>query len=197
VRQREGATHHCGDGEAIQDQRGGVVGQSLAFEDDDNPPRQMPGDRQRSDCVGRRNDGAQHEAQLPGEPHPVVRGGRDRGGGEYDTANCQQGDRPQVGFEFVPAHGHRGRVDDRRQHQEQHDFGRQLDVGDGGRQAQRHTAQHQQDGGRDFQADRNERNNRDDDQQADHELDGIQHRILLIFEAMGTEWLAIGPGCNY
>ncbi len=48
----------------------------------------------------------------------------------------------------------------------------------------RHAGQHQQDGCGDFQADRNEGDNRDDDQQADEELDGIQHRILLIIQAM-------------
>ena len=69
-RQREragGDRHHR---EAIQDQRGGVVGEALAFEDHQDAARQpeLAGDRQRRHHVGRRDDGAEQEADAPRQP---------------------------------------------------------------------------------------------------------------------------------
>ena len=55
-----------------------------------------------------------------------MRGGCDRAGGEEHAAESEQRDRPQVEMEFAPAHGDAGRVDQRRQDHQQHDFRRQL-----------------------------------------------------------------------
>ena len=47
-------------------------------------------------------------------------------GGEDDASNGKQRDRAQVEPELPPAHRHRGRVDDRRQHEHQDEVGREL-----------------------------------------------------------------------
>ena len=62
--EREQAGADRGDGKAIEDQRGGVVGEAFAFEHDDQPARQAEpaDDGERRDRVGRRDDGAEHEA---------------------------------------------------------------------------------------------------------------------------------------
>ena len=110
--------------EAIEDQRGGVVGEAFAFEDDENPMRQMQplGDRQRRDHVGWRDDGAEHEADAPGQAEQRVRRSGDRASREDHAADGEQRDRPQVGLEFPPAHGDAGGIDQRRQHHQQHAF---------------------------------------------------------------------------
>src|SRR6186713_44243 len=109
----------------------------------------------------------------------------DRTGGEYDTTYRQQRNRPQVGFEFVPTHRDRGRVDDRREDQQEYDLWREFDVGDRGWEAECHSAEHQQDGCGDLQTDRDEGDDGDDDQEADEELDSVQHAAETIAGGSG------------
>ena len=76
---------------------------------------------------GRRDDRAQHEPDGPRQAEEPMGRRRDRDGGEHDASDRQQRDRTQIEAELVPAHRHRGRVDDGRQHQEQNQLGRELD----------------------------------------------------------------------
>ena len=100
---------HRRDREAVEDERGRVVRQSFALENDEEAPRKLhaPRDRQRRDRVGRRHNGAQDEADRPGKAQQPMGRRRDRDRGEHDAADRQQRDRAQVEAELVPAHRHR------------------------------------------------------------------------------------------
>ena len=128
LRQRKHAGRNRRHREAIQDQRGGVVGQALALEHHQDPARQpeLAGDRQRRHHVRRRDDGAEQEADIPRQPDQIMRRGGDRAGRENHAADRQQDDRAQIVFELAPAHGDAGRIDQRRQHHQQHQFRRQF-----------------------------------------------------------------------
>ena len=66
--ERKCAGAHRRNGEAIEDERGSVVRQPFAFENDDEAPRKLHAarDRERRHGVRRRDDGAQGEAHRPG-----------------------------------------------------------------------------------------------------------------------------------
>ena len=57
----------------------------------------------------------------------IMRGRRHRAGREHHAAEGEQRDRPQVEPELAPAHGDAGRIDQRRQDHQQHQFRRQFD----------------------------------------------------------------------
>ncbi len=82
VGEREYASADRGYREAIEDERGGVICQPFAFEDDKDSPRklQSASDRERRHSVRRRNNGAQYEAHRPSETQQPMgcRGDRDR-----------------------------------------------------------------------------------------------------------------------
>ena len=136
--------------EAVEDQRGGVVGEPFALEHDEDSPRQaeLARDRQRRHHVGRRDDGPEQEADAPWQPDQVMRRGRDHEGGEDHAADRQQGDDAQIEVEFAPAHRDAGRIDQRRQHQQQHQFGRQFQRGHARHEGERGAGEQQQDRGR-------------------------------------------------
>ena len=116
---RERSSHHRGDREAIEDERGRVVGQAFALENDDQALGKLQSlrDRQRGNGVGRRDDGAQDKADRPGKAQQPVRSRGDRDRGEHDTTDRQQRDRAQVEAELFPTHLHCVPVDDGRQHE--------------------------------------------------------------------------------
>ena len=145
--------------EAVEDQRGGVVGEPFALEHDEDAARhaELARNRQRRHHVRRRDDGAQQEADAPGQPDQVMRRGGDREGGEDHAADRQQDDRAQVGLEFAPAHGNARRIDQRRQHQQQHQFGRQFHRRHAGHEGERDAGEQQQDGRRDVDPPRQQR----------------------------------------
>ena len=87
----------------------------------------LPRDGERRHHVGRRHDGAEQEADGPIEIQQIMRGGCHRAGGEQHAAESEQRDRPQIETEFAPAHGDAGRIDQRRQDHQQHQFRRQFD----------------------------------------------------------------------
>ena len=159
LRQRKHPGRNRHHREAIQDQRGGVVGQPLALKDDEDAARQpeLAGDRQRRHHVGRRHDGAEQEADVPRQPDQIMRRGGDRAGGEDHAADRQQDDRSQIGFEFAPAHGDAGRIDQRRQHHQQHQLRRQFQRRHARHEGQRDAGQQQQDRRRDIDPPRQQR----------------------------------------
>ena len=84
--QRKGAGRNRHHREAIQDQRRGVVRQSLALEDDEDAARQseLARDCQRRHHVRRRDNGAEQEADAPWQPDQIMRRGGDREPGDGD-----------------------------------------------------------------------------------------------------------------
>ena len=158
--------------EAVEDQRGGVVGQPLALEDDEDPARhaELAGDRQRRHHVRRRDDGAEQEADIPRQPDQIMRGGGHREGGEDHAADRQQDDGAQIVLEFAPAHGDAGRIDQRRQHHQQHQFRRQFQRRHARHEGERDPAQQQQDGRRDVGPPRQQRGARQHRQQDEKNL---------------------------
>ena len=172
-RQRKHSGRNRHHREAVQDQRGGVVGEPFAFEDDENTARQPEpaGDRQRRHHVRRRDDGAEQEADIPRQPDQIMRRGGDREGGEDHAADRQQDDRAQIGFELAPAHGDAGRIDQRRQHHQQHQFRRQFQRRHARHEGQHDAAQQQQDRRRDVDAPRQQRGARQHRQQNQKNLE--------------------------
>ena len=119
----------------------------FALEHDDEPARQAEpaDDGERRDRVGRRDDGAEHEADGQRHAEQPMRRRRHRAGREDDAAERQQRDRAQIEAEFAPAHGDAGRIDQRRQDAEQHQFRRQLDARQAGNERQRDAGDDEQD----------------------------------------------------
>jgi hypothetical protein len=176
--QREGAGAHRQNGEAIENQRRGVVGEALAFENDENAPRQMqpPGNGQRRDDIRRGNDGAEHEADGPGRAEHVVHRRGDGAGGEDDAADGEQGDGAQIGAEFPPAHGDAGGIDQRRQQDQQHHLRRQFDARQPGNEGEGDAAHQEGDGRRQVETPRHCGDRRHRGQQEEEEKEIVGHR---------------------
>ncbi len=153
------------DREAVKDQRRGVVSEAFAFQHQQEPPRQPQPARhgQRRDHVRWRYDGAEQEADRPGQADQVMRRHCDRAGGEDDAAEGEQEDRPQIEAEFPPAHGDAGGVDQRRQDHQQHELRGELDARQTGDQGKANAGDDQEDGRRNIQP-------------ARQDCDGHQHR---------------------
>ena len=85
--EREHPEAHRGDGEAIEDERGRIVGERLAFEHDEDAARDLHAarDGERGDGIGRGDDGAEHEAHRPRQVHQPMRRRRDHHRGEDDA----------------------------------------------------------------------------------------------------------------
>ena len=134
--ERKRAECDGGDRETIKDQGRCVVGEALAFDDDHGPPRQAEpaGNRERGDLVGRRDDRAEHEPDRPVPVEQVMHDRGDRHRGERHAAEGEQADGTDVVAELAPAHGDAGGIDQRRNYQQEHELGRQLDP----RQPRRH-----------------------------------------------------------
>ena len=120
---------HRAHGEAERDQRRRVVGEAFAFQNRQQPARQLEAPPQRGgrDRIRRRDDGAEHEAGRPGQPERIMRDRRDRRRGEQHAADRERQDRPQVGAEAAPAHADAGGVEQRRQQREQRQIGIERD----------------------------------------------------------------------
>ncbi len=69
--------------------------------------------------------------------------GGDRNRGEYDTADRQERDGPQVVAKLAPAHRNTGRIDERRQDEHQHQFGHQFDPWQAGHERQGRAGKHE------------------------------------------------------
>ena len=164
-----------GDGKAVKDQGRGVVGETFALEHEDKPARQpeRADDGERGNRVGRRHDGAEHEADGQGHAEEEVRDRRHRAGGEQDAAERQERDRAQVETEFAPAHRHAGGIDQRRQDAEQHQFRSQLDPRQAGNQRNADTGDDKKNGRRGVEPPRDDG---DDHQHRQQKQDGLHRR---------------------
>ena len=144
---------HGSDGEAIEDERGRIVSERFAFEHDEDAARDLHSarDGERGDGVGRGDDGAKHEAHGPRKIHQPMRCRRDRERGEDDAADGEKPDRTQVEAELAPAHLERRGVDDGRQHEQQHDLGRELDRRQAGHEREQDAGDDQRNGWRNLE----------------------------------------------
>ena len=103
----------------------------------------------------------------------IMRDRRHRAGGEEDAAEREQRDRAQVETEFAPAHGDAGRIDQRRQDAEQHQFRRQRNPRQAGNERQRNAGDDQKDGRRGIEP---ARDHGDDHQHREQQQDGLDRR---------------------
>ena len=178
VAKRKRARTHGGYGEAVEDERRRIVGEAFAFEDhgDASWKFEIARDGKGRHGIRRRDDGAQHESHRPIEAQQKMRDRRNDHRGEEDGADGEKRDRAQVEAELPPAHRHRRPIDDGRQHQEQHEFGRQRHFRQAWDQRQHHAGQHQKNGRRNLQPFGKDRHRRDHDQQQHQNLDCNDHR---------------------
>ncbi len=175
---------HGDDGEAVEDQSRGVIGQPLAFEHDDQPPRhaEAADHGERRHRVGRRHDGAEHETDRERHVKQPMRRRRHRAGREHDAAEGKQRDRPQIKAEFAPAHGDAGRIDQRRQNAEQHQVGRQFDPRQPGQERQRDTGDDEKDRRRCIKPPRGDG---DDHQDGEKQQEGLYGRGQVLNPSYG------------
>ncbi len=118
--------------DAEQHQRGRVVDQALALDDvhDRAGRAEPPEDPGGGDRVGRRDDGAEHQAL--GQPEPRDQRAhheRDGEGGRQDEAERQQRQRGGDAAQGARVGEERAPVDQRRQEHQEDEVGRQLPVG--------------------------------------------------------------------
>jgi hypothetical protein len=147
LRQREHAGAYRGNGEAVEDQRGRVIGEAFAFEHDHEAARQAEtaNNGKRRHRVRRCDNGPEHEAHRQRHVQHVVRDHRDRAGGEDDAAEGEQRDRAQIEAELAPAHGDAGGINQRRQDAEQHQLRRQFQPRQAGDERQHNAGNDEQD----------------------------------------------------
>ena len=163
------------DGKAVDNQCGGIVGQTLGIEHDEEPARQAEAadDGERSDRVGRRHDGAEHEAEPPAHAEDEMRRRRHRPTGEDHATERQQRDRAQIEAKFAPAHGDTGRIDQRRQDAVEDEFRSKHDPRQAGKQRERNAGDHKQDRRRGLEP---PRDNRDDHQHGQEQQNCFNRR---------------------
>ena len=154
VPEREASRHHGGDGEAVGDERGRVVDQALALDQRHEPARdaEARGDRRRRHRIGGCDDGADHEADGPGEA--ADQGVAHRSHREHrreHEAQGEQRDGPRIGAQVAQRGEEGGRVEQRRQEADEHDVRPQRVVRDARDEPDREAAEHEQDRVRDPQ----------------------------------------------
>jgi hypothetical protein len=175
--QREHAGRDRGDREAIQDQRGGIVDETFALQHDQHASRQpqASGDCERCDCIGRRDDGAKQEAETPRQAAEVMHRDRDRGRGENHASDRQQRDRPQVQSELAPAHCDARRIDQRWQHDQQHDLRLELEPRQAGHKRKADAGHQQHHSRRDVQPSRQNCCSRKHGEQDQEDFEAMRH----------------------
>jgi len=112
-----------------------------------------------------------------------MRRGGDREGGENHAADREQDDGPQIVFEFAPAHGDAGGINQRRQHHQQHQFRRQFQRRHARHEGESGAGQQQQDGRCDVDPPRQERGTRQHRQQNHEYLEFGFHGVQFLCRA--------------
>ncbi len=127
---REVPADHRGGRHLVEHQRGRIVEQPLAL-DHRLQARRHPdpaADGDGRDGVRRSHDRAERERRRPGQVgDDEVRDRADHRRGEHHEADRQQHDRAQIGAERDEARVQRRAVEQRRQHEDEHDLRIQLD----------------------------------------------------------------------
>jgi hypothetical protein len=144
---REAGPDRSDDRDLVDDQGAGVVDQALALEHVDDPARD-PGaaqDRRRGDRVGRADDRAEGDRHRPGEVEGEVCDRADDDRGRQHQPDREQRDHPGVVAQGVEVGEESARVEQRRQEDQQHEVGVELDLRDPRHQAERQPAEHEDD----------------------------------------------------
>ena len=108
-------------------------------------------DRGRRHRVGRRDDRAERERDRPRQPDHLVGDDGDRGRGDQHEPDRGQRDRPRAVAQAAQVGEERGRVQQRRQEDEQHQVGVERDLGDPRHQPEQQASDHQRDRIRDLE----------------------------------------------
>ncbi|HET8592846.1 MAG TPA: hypothetical protein VFL56_04215 [Solirubrobacterales bacterium] len=145
VSRRHGLAHRRGHRHLVGDQRGRVVDQALALDDVHQPPRRPDAahDRRRRNRIGRRDDCAEHERHRPGQIHQLVGDDRDRPRGRQNQADRLEGDHPGIRAQAAQVGEEGGRVEQRRQEDEQNQVGIEDYLRHPGQEAQHQAAEDQ------------------------------------------------------
>ena len=166
--ERERPGRRGGDRELERGQRGRVVDEALALEHRDDPPRRAhaSGDGGRRHGIGRPEDRAEHDRGLPRQAvDQLVRDPRDAERRRQHEPDCEQADRPRVAAQLAQVGEQRGRVEQRRQRDDEDEVGVEPDVGHPRDEREQRAADGQPDRVRDA------RDVGEDEQDADAEQD--------------------------
>ena len=189
------------DGEAVRDERRAVVDQALSLDDRDEPSwhPEAPRDGCRGDGIGRRDDGAEHEGRAPGEIVDRRVGDHRHDEGRHDhEPDREQADRAQVQLQLVQRREERSGVQQRRQHRDENEIRRELQLGHPGHEPERQPADHEHDRVWDPERGRDDKHGADGHQQHEkHEQLLVRqlHDDTLRLRARGD--LTWGVACGY
>ena len=183
IRHRELARRDGRQRRRVDHERGGVVEQAFAVDDRDDVARQSKalqhGDRRQ--LVGRRDDGAENERRGPRHAwDDRVREDRDRGRRHEDEPERERRDLTAVLPHDVGGRGDRFPIQQRREKDQQHEVGVELDLRQPRYEPEHEPAGNQRDGIRNIEALR-QRDERDGNRQQRDEKPGLEinHRASL------------------
>ena len=200
ARGRDALPHGRRDRDLVGDQGRRVVDQALALEDVDDSPRRADAlkDRCGRDRVRGRDDRPERERDRPRELDHLV--GNDGDGRRRDQHEPDrvEGDRPRAVAQAAQVGEERGRVQQRRQEDQQHQVGVELDARDPRHQPEQQATEHERDRVRDpqpvgerVQPGGRDEQRRDDDLQVTH---GRDCRGRAAATARGSERQVAAPG---
>jgi hypothetical protein len=148
IGERESSGHDGGNCELVRDEGRTVVHEALALDQRDQAPRDPHalGDGGGGGRVGGRDDRAEDEGDGPAQiGDDVVRDGRDDEHRREDEPDGEEADRAGVLPQISQGGEKGGPVEERREHRDQDEVGRQLDRGNARYEAEDETAENEQD----------------------------------------------------
>jgi hypothetical protein len=180
---REGPADHRDDGELVRDEGGAIVHEALAFDEGDKPARKPDalGDCSCGCRIGGGDHRPEHEGDSPaqaGDEH--VRDDCDDDHRAEDEPDREECDGKRVLAEVSKRGEEGGSVEERWQHRDEDEIGRQLDVRDSRDEPEPDAADHEQN------RIRNTRPLRRDEQQRDGDENGDEREAFFGREGHST-----------
>jgi hypothetical protein len=182
---RHGAPRPAGAAEprrrrGVEHQGDRVVQEALGLQDRDAAPGKMQavGDRDDGDLVGRRHDGPEDGGDRPAESDRRVRDARHRRDRRDDEPDREEEDGPDVPPVLAERRVHGLPVEERREEDEEHEVGLELDVRQAGDEAEAEPAEDQDDRIRNADADGERAEEHDGDEERDDDR-LVRHRPAL------------------
>ncbi len=179
VAERERARHRGRHGGAVEHERGAVVDEALALDErhDALGHAKAAEDRGGGDGVGGGDDRAEHEGRAPAQAGDDRVGDHgDGAGGEQDEDAGQQRHAGRVGAQVARGGEPAGRVQERRQEDEEDHVGRDLDLRHARQVADADAREHEQERVRDLQRTGDPHGSGGDGEQREQDLDVVHHR---------------------
>ena len=132
---------------AVEDQRRPVVGQALALDDCEQPPRgaHAAHDLRGRHGVGGRDDCAQNERLRPFQANNLVNDDRDGGHRRENERDGEGGDRARVAAQLAHRREEGRAVQERREEDQEHDIRVELHGGNTGQESDHRAACHERD----------------------------------------------------